>query len=330
MRACVAIVAGAILAVSVAVLHGASALVPAGGPERVEIAFAHGSIPAVLTRPADQIGWALGGVREIAVTDVESSAELAALHDTLRYRWADVRTGDAPVPRVFLAALPPDLEEVPSVAERKRLFFKSVLPLVVMVNEVISAKRQRILEIRSLMDSGRQVSDRDRRWLETMCERYNVADEDLDALLLRVDIVPPSLALAQAAKESGWGTSRFAVTGNAIFGQRTWDGGGLVPAERVDGETHQVRAFGSLMDSVWSYVHNLNSHAAYDAFRRERAAGRAEQGGTVEGYRLAGTLENYAETGASYVDALRSIIRVNKLRVLDREPLQTEVPEIVV
>lgn len=316
------------LAVLLALLPLVVTIVPDGEADRIEIAFAHGTIPATMTRPADLDGWALGGVREIAMTEVDTVSDLEALHNTLRYRWAAVRSGESAVPKLFLSALPHDLDALDSVDQRKRLFFKTMLPLVVMVNEVISAKRDRILDIRARVDAGKPVAEEDRRWLHTIRQRYGVEEDGFAQLLRRVDVVPPSLALAQAAKESGWGTSRFALEGNAMYGQRVWSDDGLVPDGRPEDANFTVRAFDSLVDSVWSYAHNLNTHEAYAELRRVRAAQRA-QGGPIDGYRLAGTLRSYAETGARYIDALRTIIRVNKLRALDRRQLQMEVPEIV-
>lgn len=308
-------------------LYGAALVVP-GGPadERFELALLKGQAYARTVSPGDAKGWALGGVRQVAITEINTVRGLSRLHEAIGYRWASVLSGAAPVPRIFLAALPSDLNRVRSVERRKQLFFKTMLPLVVMVNDVIVAKRQRILEIRNDQANGKQLSSRDADWLAALYARFGVEAGDIDALLERVDIVSPSLALAQAAKESGWGTSRFAQEGNAIFGQRTWGGEGIVPEDRPEDGTFKVRAFDSLLDSVWSYTHNLNSHDAYANLRRERAAMRAA-GAPIDGDRLAGTLTRYSEIGTAYIDALRTIIRVNKLDNLDRRPLQLVAPD---
>ena len=136
-------------------------------------------------------------------------------------------------------------------------------------------------------------------------------------LLDRMDIIPPSLALAQSAEESGWGTSRFVREGNALFGQRVFsDDRHMAPARRDDGKTHSIKVFGAIIDSVRGYVDNLNTHRAYTAFRHDRAAMRAS-GRPVDAMALAGRLTHYSERGAGYIKTIRSIISVNRLRRLD-------------
>ncbi len=316
----------ALLLLMVAGLYG-WALYPGGGAvDHVELALVSGKVPATLVRPADPKGWALGGVRKVAVTAINTAAGQEKLNDKIGFDWADVRSGAAPVPRMLLARLPRDLAGVQSVDERKRLFFQAMLPLIARVNEVVLSKRQRIEDLRARAATGRVLVAEDQAWLDSISDRYGAARGDFDDLLSRVDVVPPSLALAQAAKESGWGTSRFAQEGNAIFGQRTWRGNGIVPEDRPEDGTFKVRAFDTLIDSVWSYVTNLNTHEAYADLRRDRAAMRAA-GQLVDGDRLAGTLIRYSEIGMAYIDALRTIIRVNKLEELDREPLRIAGPE---
>jgi Bax protein len=140
-------------------------------------------------------------------------------------------------------------------------------------------------------------------------------------MIRRADIIPPSLALAQAAEESGWGTSRFALEGNALFGQWTFAvKGALVPKNRDAGKAHRVRAFTSLLDAVRAYVRNLNTHKAYRHFRRERQALRQadrQLAGTV----LARTLSSYSERGNKYVRTIQSIITGNQLQNLDKARL---------
>ena len=161
------------------------------------------------------------------------------------------------------------------------------------------------------------MRDVDRAWLAELTDRYKVDGGDVDELLRRVDAVPPSLALAQAAIESGWGTSRFAVEGNALFGQRTWDrGDGIAPAERAVGATHAVKAFPSLADSVGAYMLNLNRASAYRKFRDRRAELR-RRGGPLSGLELAETLTLYSTERANYVRKVAAIIRQNRLQAFD-------------
>ena len=150
-----------------------------------------------------------------------------------------------------------------------------------------------------------------------MAGRYDVHPADLEALIQRVDVVPPSLAIAQAAEESGWGTSRFAVEANAVFGQWTFQKGeGVVPARRDAGKRHEVRSFPGLRHSVIAYMHNLNIHWAYEEFRRVRGHLR-ESSAKLTGDVLAGTLRKYSERGLKYINTIRTIMRVNGLNAFD-------------
>ncbi len=156
-----------------------------------------------------------------------------------------------------------------------------------------------------------------RQWLYEMAKRYETNPYDWDAFMARVDIVPPSLAIAQAAEESGWGTSRFAREGNALFGQYTYKASnGILPEERANGRHHLIRAYSSLVEGVRSYMHNLNYHRAYGEFRSARKWLRAHAK-PMDGHTLAGELIRYSERGAAYVETIRHIIRANKLSPLD-------------
>jgi Bax protein len=163
----------------------------------------------------------------------------------------------------------------------------------------------------------RNLSSSERAFLVHLAAQYEVPEGDLDELQRRVDVVPASLALAQGAEESGWGTSRFARQGNAVFGQRTFrKGDGLVPLRRAQGQRYEVKAFNSLYTSVRSYVWNLNTHFAYKSFRSKRAALR-NGGKPLNGYALTGTLERYSERGKKYIDTIRVIMRANRLHDFD-------------
>ena len=229
--------------------------------------------------------------------------------------------GDRPVvPRVFVSPLPRDLKSVRPASERKKLFVQAVLPQVLLVNELILASRQRLLALSGAIGAG-TLGRRDRRWLAGMETRYRVEADDFDELIRRVDAVPAPLALAQAAIESGWGTSRFAREGNALFGQWTWARrGGLVPKLRDEGASHAIRAFRQIADSVSAYVRNLNTHAAYAGFRATRAAMR-RAGKPRDGSTLAAALGRYSQRGEAYVADIRGIIRRNRLGRFDNARL---------
>lgn len=243
-----------------------------------------------------------------------------AVFEQLGYRPAEVRGGETAVPRRFLAALPNGLDDVRRAQERKRIFIATLLPLVLRANEVIARDRARIELLKTRIRTGRPIPPEAADWLVAITRRYRlegaerVEDIDFSELLRRVDIVPPSLALAQGAIESGWGTSRFAREGNAIFGQWTWNEAhdGLVPLQRSAGKKHRVRAFEFLIDSVRGYMHNLNTAKAYTGMRQMRVQLRA-RGQPVRGLPLASTLRRYSERRDAYVADLRGIITSNRL-----------------
>jgi len=273
------------------------------------------------------------------VESVKADARvLLSLFQEKDYRIDDVRSGDRPVPRLVLAGLPPDIETLEDTQDRKALFVKTMLPLVLLVNERIEKDRARLLQFQAARGEDRAISPKaispkDRVWLNELAARYGVdaaKDVDIGELLRRVDAVPPSLALAQAAEESGWGTSRFAQAGNALFGQLTWSPKheGIVPRNRRPGETHRFRSFHDLLSSVESYIHNLNTHDAYAEFRHQRA-GLRTQGKPLDGFRLAGTLLRYSERGPDYVQAIRTVIRNNALTDFDRAALHKEPGQVI-
>ncbi len=257
---------------------------------------------------------------------LHSADSLLASFRRMGYDLEKVGTGDGRVPPFFLSRMPVDLGQVPDVKVRKAVFLQAVLPLILQVNEDILAERRRLDGVRTRLRSGRSLGQVDQYWLTVMAERYG--ENRIDELLRRVDIIPPSLALAQAAEETGWGTSRFARQGNAVFGQRTYTKeGDMVPRRRDEGKKHRVKAFNSLLDSVRSYALTLNSHWAYVGFRRARAALRNE-GAPLGGSVLAGHLISYSERGQAYVKTIRNIISVNKLGRFDGARLAPGPPSI--
>jgi Bax protein len=256
----------------------------------------------------------------VAVQYGAPASELKEIFDRIGYRLDRVRR-HGEVPRIFFANLPEDLRQIRQPEERKVMFIKTALPLILHANELILRDRERIQALRAGAETGEDPTPAEQIWLAGKAEEYGLAAPDLARLERRVDIIPPSLALAQSAEESGWGTSRFAREGNAIFGQRTWRRDkGIVPERREDGETFRVEVFDRLIDGVRSYTRNLNRHPAYDAFRRARERLRM-RGEGLDGYDLAAALQRYSERGAEYVETIRSIIRVNGLQAFDRARL---------
>jgi len=257
-------------------------------------------------------GLALWSIQQL---NVPSASEI------LGYELAEVRRDARPVPRVYFARLPSELARISSAKERKSLFIRIMLPLILRVDDDIRADRERLLVLKRQLDAGTKLPGRDVRWIKDLAREYRVKDGNIDELLRRVDVIPPSLALAQAAIESGWGTSRFAQQTNALFGQWTYGSDGLVPARRDDGSSHRVKAFPRLIEAVSNYAINLNTHQAYDAFRQARAR-LAGQTRWLNGFDLAETLSAYSQRGMEYVHDLRAIIRINRLTDFDRISLE--------
>lgn len=238
------------------------------------------------------------------------------------YRINQIGRGKRLVPRVFVARLPAYLAEL-SPARRKLAFASAVLPLVLRVNELLIEDRRRLEAIRQRLTDGARIENWEVLWSLRVARTYRTGrpqsldQVDWPALLRRLDIIPPSLGIAQAANESGWGTSRFAREGNAIFGQWMFgDGPGMIPSQRPQGSAHRVRRFDFLIESVLGYAQNLNTHEAYQEFRRLRAEGRAA-GAIPDGSALAATLVNYSVRGEAYVEDIQSLIRLNRLGPLD-------------
>ncbi|MBL8698625.1 MAG: glucosaminidase domain-containing protein [Alphaproteobacteria bacterium] len=247
-----------------------------------------------------------------AAATASIAAPERALVDMRSYTLEAVRDGSTTVPRLLLDRLPTLLTRVESADLRKRLFIKALLPTLLAENERILARRARLLEIAAARDEGVAMSDVDRTWLEEVAETYGTEGDDLDELLRRVDAVPPSLAIAQAALESGWGTSRSAQQSHSMFGQMM-----LVGAESPRAT---VRPFQGLGDAVAAYVHNLNTHRAYAPMRERRLRAR-NAGQAPDGHELAGELVRYSERGPDYVRDVRVMIRTNRLEAFDRARL---------
>ncbi len=257
--------------------------------------------------------------------------DVLALFDRLGYTQQVWQAGIREVPRVYLDDVPDRWRErsakLASVADKKRIFFRLIGPIVLRINELITADRTRAKNITGKLLVGEGVSPEDQAWLSELAVRYKLirsTDDHLDSdqypeLLLRVDIIPASLALAQAASESGWGTSRFAAEGNALFGQWTWGKGkGMKPSEQR-ASTHgdyRVASFGSTGLAAYSYALNMNTSGAYRDFRLKRADLR-RQNLRVSGIVLAETLLRYSERGQAYVDDIQRLIRQNRLDAAD-------------
>ncbi|ACE84897.1 glucosaminidase domain-containing protein [Cellvibrio japonicus] len=214
----------------------------------------------------------------------------------------------------------PDFASIDQTPERKAQFLAMLTPLVEAKNAVVLKSRERLLNIKAEWDSTGAVSGVNERNLEKLRSKYKVShetypetDRAIEILLLRVDMIPPAMVLAQAAIESGWGTSRFAEEAHNLFGQWCYEPGcGLVPARRVAGAKHEVKKFNSVEESLTAYFNNINTHGAYRPWRQLRAQLRqdAEQ---FTGQAMVAELHKYSQRGQVYVDELRRVIRLNNL-----------------
>ena len=237
------------------------------------------------------------------------------LFDDLGYDLKGVRAGQKVKP-IYLTKLPRDLKYLGDTKKKRELFIKIVLPLILSENEKIQDDRKKLFKI--LSKNFNTVGER--VWLKRRFKEYKIEDQDLAKLKMRMDIIPVSIALAQAANESGWGTSRFALEGNALFGQWTWSKKGISPKNKDPDQSHKILQFQILKASVRAYKNNLNTHNAYQEFREVRA--KLRQSGTqITGLALIPYLKNYAAIGEKYVAIIENIIVNNSLTDFDKANL---------
>ena len=237
------------------------------------------------------------------------------LFDDVGYDLKNIRAGQKVKP-IYLTKLPKDIKTLGDTKQKRELFIKIILPLILAENEKIKDDRKKLFQIlsKNFNTAGEKV------WLKRRFKEYKIDDKDLSKLKMRMDIVPVSIALAQAANESGWGTSRFALEGNALFGQWTWSKKGISPKNKDPNQTHKVLQFQVLKASVRAYKNNLNTHNAYKEFRQDRARIR-ENGEAINGLMLTKYLKNYASIGEKYVRILEDIIKNNSLTDFDKSNL---------
>ena len=240
-----------------------------------------------------------------------SASTIKQLFEDTGYNLKNVRKKKLVKP-VALTLLPQEIKMIENVKKRKEFFIQIILPLIIQENNNIRLDRRTLFNI--INKSNNSASEI--KWLENKYKQYGVNSRDLSVLKIRMDEIPTSLAIAQAAKETGWGTSRFAQEGNALFGQWTWSGEGLKPKNAEKGEGHKVMKFNVLQASVRAYQRNLNTHSTYKAFRKARAEFR-DLNKPLDSIELSKYLNKYAETGNQYVEVLQKIIMQNKLKDFD-------------
>ena len=256
------------------------------------------------------------------VTKQDNSISLNAqttlnLFDDLGYDLKGVRAGQKVKP-IYLTKLPKDLKTLGNTKTKRELFIKIILPLILNENEKIDKDRKKLFKIinKNFNTVGERV------WLKRRFKEYKIEDQDFSKLKIRMDIIPVSLAIAQAANESGWGTSRFALEGNALFGQWTYSKKGISPKDSDPNSSHKILQFQILKASVRAYKNNLNTHKAYTEFREARAQLRQDKK-IINGLELTKYLKNYAQIGEKYVVILEDIINRNSLTDFDRANLLT-------
>ena len=237
------------------------------------------------------------------------------LFNDLGYDLKGVRAGQKVKP-IYLTKLPKDIKTLGNTKTKRELFIKIVLPLILDENNKIAEDRKKFFQIlgKNFNTVGERV------WLKRRFKEYKIEDKDFSKLKMRMDIIPVSIALAQAANESGWGTSRFALEGNALFGQWTWSKKGISPKNKDPNQSHKILQFQILKASVRAYKNNLNTHGAYTEFREARAQLRQEDN-TINGLQLTRYLKRYSAIGEKYVAIIEDIIEINSLTDFDKANL---------
>ena len=243
------------------------------------------------------------------------ASTIKQLFEDTGYKLDDIRK-DKLVKPIALDSFPREIRMIENTKKRKELFIEIVLPLILQENNNIRLDRKRLFSIINKSNNSKL----EKKWLDKKYKQYGIPSKDLSTLKIRMDEIPVSLALAQAAKETGWGTSRFAQEGNALFGQWTWSGDGLKPKEADENEGHKVMKFNILQASVRAYQRNLNTHKTYKEFRLARAQLR-DLNKPLDSIILAKYLDEYAETGQKYVKILQKIIEQNNLKDFDNAKL---------
>ena len=262
-------------------------------------------------------------VAEVILPDLNLKTEtVLSLFKDVDYDLSQVRNRKLVKP-IYFTQFPKDLDELKNTRLKKETFIKIVLPLIVAENEKIIADREKL----KIVVGKKFTTDQEKQWLRQKLLEYKVKKGNMDELMIRMDIIPTSIALAQAAKESGWGTSRFALEGNAIFGQWTWSGQGIAPLDRASNKNHKILKFPILRASVKAYQNNLNTHKSYSNFRDKRLTMR-EKNKKISGLELTETLKNYAQTGSEYTKILIQIIKQNRLTDFETVRLVNSVKKI--
>jgi Bax protein len=308
------------------------------GPSSSDIPDAEIQLPDTIVHSVPlNYGKTLEALHDSNKLEIGSYKDVLVLFEKHNYTPEAWQAGIREIPRVYLTVIgkrwgSTTTKEI-TVLNKKQLFFRGIAPLILRSNELILEDRDRLEHIRSSFQNSDSLSDTDQIWIQKLADLYKIkipddqlTESELDELWLRVDMVAPSLALAQSAEESGWGSSRFAAQGNAMYGQWTWGKNAIVPEQqRKELGNYGIAAFESLQESISAYMLNLNTHNAYSDLRSRRATLR-KSGEKITGAILAEGLIRYSERGEAYVESLKSMMEYNKLSPVDDAYLSNENP----
>ena len=254
---------------------------------------------------------------DVTVDYISESSEMIEIFNKYQFS-VDNLLNNQSANLVIFSSLPSDFMDIQPIIERKRLFINTLIPIIYSENLQILNDRKKILDWWRESDGENFSRDFWPQWLFELSEKYGSSDSNLGNLLMRVDIIPISLALAQSAIESGWGTSRYSREGNAVFGQYTFDGSkGLKPKDRNENDEFFIKKFSNLSESVRSYLKNINTHLAYADFREERKKLRMS-GENLSGFKLVNFLKDYSERRESYVKDVKEIMSSNNFQKYDK------------
>lgn len=249
---------------------------------------------------------------QVKTAHVQNLSELKKHYSGKKYNLKDIRNYDADLPHISLNKLPSDWDQL-SYQDKKSLFIKVVLPLILQNNEEISQERDRFLVLSKLNKEA--LTNEELAFLEKLYQKYKTKDPQ--QLRQRIDLIPPSIAVAQAIEESGWGMSYFALKGNALYGQVGTSG-----LRARKNTSRFVRDFPDLLSSIRSYSLNLNTHKAYKKFRQQRAEMR-QSGEALDAYLLVNCLDQYSTKKGQYVKNIKKIIELYDLEAFDAVTLNT-------
>jgi uncharacterized FlgJ-related protein len=258
---------------------------------------------------------------QVVKIEINSLDELSEFFDSLNYNSAAWQAGNRKIPRLTFDRVSKTWQKSSKnlpVKKKKEIFFRLMIPLVLIANEGVLKERELV---KTLDESHKTLVELAKKYRVSLADQQKISESERKELLEKVDIVPASLALAQAAEESGWATSRFTLEGNAFFGQWDFSGKGMTPKQqRKELGNYGIARFDSPLGSVVGYIDNINISSAYKKFRQQRSELRAKNK-PLSGWQLAGALDKYSERGQDYIDGIRHMIDYNTLRYADEVSL---------